>query len=90
MMDEGNGPVNLPQVVQHMRQGRTILGSQVKPYPWLDLTMKQKTETEVNIERFMTSCAFKTTTACVIGTLEATYSNYEEKCFLVFFLKVTC
>lgn len=59
--------VTLPELVEHMKRGRTILGSAVKPYPWLDYTMKPKTDMEKRVENFMTSCTFKTTASCVLG-----------------------
>ena len=61
--------VGFPQVVQHMREGRTLLGNTAKPYPWMEYTMRDRTKMEVNVERVMTSCSFKTATACVLGTV---------------------
>ena len=59
--------ISLPELIDHMRQGQTILGSHVKPYPWLDYALKPKSEMEMKIESGMTSCSFKTVTSCVIG-----------------------
>ena len=57
----------LPELVDHMRQGQTVLGSRVKPYPWLEYTTRSKSETELKMEAALTSCTFKTITSCVIG-----------------------
>ena len=57
----------LPELIDHMKQGRTVLGTKVQPYPWLEYTGPAKTDMEVKIERYMTSCTFKTVTSCVIG-----------------------
>lgn len=57
----------LPQLVQHMRQGQTVLGTKVKPYPWLEFATRSKNDTELRMERILTSCSFKTVTSCVLG-----------------------
>ena len=59
--------ITLPELIQHMKQGQTILGNPVKPYPWLEYTSKPKADMELKIEAAMTSCSFKTVTSCVIG-----------------------
>ena len=59
--------VTLPELVDHMKSGRTILGGSVKPFPWLDYAVKPRTDMEKKVENFMTSCAFKTTASCVLG-----------------------
>lgn len=57
----------LPQLVEHMRHGQTVLGTTVKPYSWLDYATRPKSETELKMEAFLTSCSFKTATSCVLG-----------------------
>ncbi len=59
--------ITLPQLIHNMRQGQTVLGTSVKPYPWLEYTMRKKTDMELKMEAALTSCSFKTVTSCVIG-----------------------
>lgn len=58
--------VTLAQVMQHMRTGQLISGP-VKPYKWLDLTSQPKTQMELNVERVMEGCTFKSAMSCVVG-----------------------
>lgn len=57
----------LPELVDHMRQGHTVLGTTVKPYPWLDYATRPKSDTELRMENLLTGCTFKTLTSCVLG-----------------------
>lgn len=50
-----------------MRQGHTVLGTTVKPYPWLDYATRPKSDTELRMENLLTGCTFKTLTSCVLG-----------------------
>jgi import inner membrane translocase subunit TIM22 len=52
-----------------MREGRTVSGESVNPYPWLGYATRPKTDTEIKMEAVMTSCSFKTITSCVLGYL---------------------
>ena len=58
--------LTLAQVMQHMRTGQLISGP-VKPYKWLDLTSQPKTQMELNVERVMEGCTFKSAMSCVVG-----------------------
>ena len=62
--------VTLPELIYHMRHGQTVLGTSVKPYPWLQYTTRSKTDMELKVEAALTSCSFKTVTSCVIGEKE--------------------
>lgn len=57
----------LPELVDHMKHGKTVLGQSVNPYPWLEYATRPKTDTELKMERLLTSCSFKTATSCVLG-----------------------
>ena len=57
----------LLQVMEHVRTGRVATGEPVKPYKWLEYASRQKTSTELNVERVMEGCTFKSVTSCVIG-----------------------
>lgn len=63
----GQHQLTLPEVVYHMRSGRTVVGEPVKPYKWLDYAGGQRTPMELNVARVMESCSFKSALSCVLG-----------------------
>lgn len=54
-------------LIMYMTHGRTVLGDPIKPYPWLEYTLRSKSDMELKVEAAMTSCTFKTATSCVVG-----------------------
>lgn len=58
--------ITLARVMQHMRTGQLISGP-VKPYKWLAYTTQPRSEMELNVERVMEGCTFKSAMSCVVG-----------------------
>lgn len=63
----GQHQLTLPEVVYHMRSGRTVVGEPVRPYKWLDYAGGQRTPMELKVARVMESCSFKSALSCVLG-----------------------
>ena len=64
------------QVVQHMREGRTLLGGTAKPYPWMEYTMRSRTKMEIdNVERAMTSAVRSGDSHCMCTRYYCDYTT---------------
>lgn len=63
----GQHQFTLPEVVYHVRKGRTVVGEPVRPYKWLDYAGGQRTPMELKVARVMESCSFKSAISCVLG-----------------------
>ena len=63
----GHRQLTLPEVVFHMRCGRTAGGELVRPYRWLDYAGGRTTPMELKVMRVMESCTLKSGLSCVLG-----------------------
>lgn len=58
--------ITLPHMIDHIRTGQLIRGP-LQPYKWLEYAAKPKTEQELQIQRVMDGCTFKSIMSFVVG-----------------------
>lgn len=58
----------LPELMTRMRTGQLTHGP-LRPYRWLDYTVKERTQQELNVQNFMEGCTFKSIMSLVVGKM---------------------
>lgn len=78
-LNSNNGDVpatgtTLPELMTRMRTGQLTYGP-LRPYKWLDYTVKERTQQELNVQKVFDSCSFKSVMSLVVGKMYSPYTT---------------
>ena len=73
--DSRNPFIDYHAMTNRLKEGILSSGEQYKPFPWLESSTIPKSKQQVNIEKAMESCTFKSLLSCVMGMLLMLHCN---------------